>query len=191
MGNRFDAYLAGRVATEPVPGTTKDGKPWVRFQLAVDDRSPNPRSGEWETSQTIFHDVVAFGRLAERTVGVVHVGDAVIAHGEFRFRSHEDSTGTTRTGSQFVASRLGPNILLSDVTVHGGRDREGEANRTRDAGREATSTPGADAERVGHPSTVSDGAGATTSTTQSWSTSHAGHNSVPPGRTTQEPTRIL
>ena len=27
MTNRFDAYLAGRVATEPTLGTTKDGKP--------------------------------------------------------------------------------------------------------------------------------------------------------------------
>ena len=86
------------------------------------------RQGSGETSQTIFHDVVAFGRLAERTVRILHVGDAVIAQGEFRFRSYEDSTGTTRTGSQFVASRLGPDNLLSDVTVHGGRHREGEAD---------------------------------------------------------------
>lgn len=43
MGNRFDAYLAGRVATEPTLGTTKDGQPWVRFRLAVDDRSQTPR----------------------------------------------------------------------------------------------------------------------------------------------------
>jgi single-strand DNA-binding protein len=191
MGNRFDAYLAGRVATEPTPGTTKDGKPWVRFRLAVDDRSPNPTTGEWETSQTIFHDVVAFGRLADRSVGVLHVGDAVIAHGEFRFRSYEDSMGTTRTGSQFVASRLGPDILLSDVTVHGGRDREGEANRTRDAGREATSTPGADAERVGEPSTARDDAGATTPPVRSRLTSRPGHNPVPPGRTTGEPSRTF
>ena len=93
MGNRFDAYLAGRVATEPTLGTTKDGQPWVRFRLAVDDRSQNGETGEWEKSQTVFHDVVAFGRLAERTVGTVHSGDAVIAHGEFRFRSYEGPGG--------------------------------------------------------------------------------------------------
>ena len=121
MGNRFDAYLAGRLATEPTLSTTKDGKPWAKFRLAVDDRSPNRETGEWETSQTIFHDVVAFGRLAERTVGTLHSGDAVIAQGEFRFRSYEDSGGTTRTGTQFVASRLGPDILLADFTLHGGR----------------------------------------------------------------------
>src|SRR5919106_94137 len=117
MGNRFDAYLAGRLATEPTLSTTKDGKPWVKFRLAVDDRSPNRETGEWETSQTIFHDVVAFGRLAERTVGTVHSGDAVIAQGELRFRSYEGPGGMTHAGTQFVATRLGPDILLSEVTA--------------------------------------------------------------------------
>jgi single-strand DNA-binding protein len=137
MSNRFDAYLAGRVATEPRLGTTKDGKPWVRFRVAVDDRSPNAETGEWETSQTIFHDVVAFGRLAERMVGTVHSGDAVIAQGEFRFRSYEGSGGMTHTGTQFVAARLGPDILLSDVTVHRGPGREAELDRNREVTREA------------------------------------------------------
>jgi single-stranded DNA-binding protein len=41
----------------------------VRFRLAVEDRNPNSETGEWEASQTIFHDVVAFGPLAKRTVG--------------------------------------------------------------------------------------------------------------------------
>ena len=83
----------------------------------------NADSGEWETAQTIFHDVVAFGRLAERTFGTLHVGDAVIAHGEFRFRSYEDAAGTNRTGASFVASRIGPDMLLADVTVARARER--------------------------------------------------------------------
>jgi single-strand DNA-binding protein len=152
MGNRFDAYLAGRLATEPTLSTTKDGKPWVKFRLAVDDRSPNRETGEWETSQTIFHDVVAFGSLAERTVGILHSGDAVIAQGEFRFRSYEDSAGTTRTGTQFVASRLGPDILLSDVTLHGGRDREAHVERAQEVARESTASAGAQVERAEVPS---------------------------------------
>ena len=74
MGNTFDAYLAGRIATEPTLGTTKDGRPWTKFRLAVDDRMRSAETGEWEKAQTIFHDVVAFGRLAERTFGTMHVG---------------------------------------------------------------------------------------------------------------------
>ena len=124
MGNRFHAYLAGRIATEPTLGTTKDGRAWTTFRLAADDRLRSAETGEWETAQTIFHDVAAFGRLAERTFGTLHVGDAVIAHGEFRFRSYEDATGTSRTGaSSFVASRIGPDLLFADVTVARARER--------------------------------------------------------------------
>ena len=30
--------LAGRIATEPTLGATKDGRPWTTFRLAVHDR---------------------------------------------------------------------------------------------------------------------------------------------------------
>lgn len=121
-GNRFDAFLAGRIATQPALSTTRDGKPWVNFRLAVDDRVRNDTTGEWEKSQTVFHDVVAFGKLAERADGALGVGDAVIAHGEFRFRNHADRDGQQHTGTSFVASRIGPDLLLTDVEVQ--RDRE-------------------------------------------------------------------
>jgi hypothetical protein len=41
MGNTFDAYLAGRIATEPTLGRD-EGRPAVeKFRLAVDDRIRN------------------------------------------------------------------------------------------------------------------------------------------------------
>lgn len=122
MGNRFDAFLAGRIATPPALSTTRDGKPWVSFRLAVDDRVRNDSTGEWEKSQTVFHDIVAFGKLADRAVGTLRVGDPVIAHGEFRFRNYADRDGQQHTGTSFVASRIGPDLLLTDVEVQRDRD---------------------------------------------------------------------
>ena len=136
MGNRFHAYLAGRIATEPTLGATKDGRAWTMFRLAVDDRLRSAETGEWETAQTIFHDVAAFGRLAERIFGTLHVGDAVIAHGEFRLRSYEDATGTSRLGASFVASRIGP-----DPTVRR-RDRDTGSGATLGAGAPRHGAPG-------------------------------------------------
>lgn len=131
MGNRFEAHLAGRVATAPALGESQDGRSWARFRLAVDDRTRNAETGEWETSQTIFHDVVVFGKLAERTVAALNTGDPVLAQGEFRFQSYRDAEGRTRTGTSFVASRLGPDILLADVTVSRDRDRQPEVDRAQ------------------------------------------------------------
>jgi single-strand DNA-binding protein len=135
-GNRFDAQLVGRIATEPALATTQGGQSWTKFRVAVEDRARNDVTGEWERAQTIFHDVVAFGKLAERMVGALRVGDPVLAQGEFRFRTCEDAAGTTRIGTSFVASRLGPDILLADATVSRGQAREPEASSAREVGRE-------------------------------------------------------
>jgi single-strand DNA-binding protein len=159
MGNRFDAHLAGRLATEPTLGTTQDGKPWAKFRLAVEDRARNEVTGEWEKAQTIFHDVVVFGTLAERTVGTLHTGDPVIAQGEFRFRAYEDAGGNTRTGTSFVTSRLGPDILLSDVTVTR-RAREAETGRTQEVTQDATPAP--QPSPVANPAATRPGMGAAT-----------------------------
>jgi single-stranded DNA-binding protein len=74
--------------------------------LAV-DRARSEATGEWEKAQTIFHDVVVSGRLVERTVETLHTGDPVIAQGELRVHAYEDAAGSVRTGTSFVASRLG------------------------------------------------------------------------------------
>jgi single-strand DNA-binding protein len=134
--NRFDAYLAGRVATTPMLGESQDGRPWAKFRLAVDDRTRNAETGQWQKPQTIFHDVVVFGKLAERTVAALRTGDPVLAQGEFRFQSYQDAEGRTRTGTSFVASRLGPDILLTDVAVSRSHEREPEVDRTHGVSRE-------------------------------------------------------
>ena len=135
-GNRFDAYLAGRVATTPMLGEAQDGRSWAKFRLAVDDRIRNAETGEWEKFQTIFHDVVVFGKLAERAVAALRSGDPVLAQGEFRFQSYRDAEGRIRTGTSFVASRLGPDILLTDAAVSRSQEREPEVDRTHGASRE-------------------------------------------------------
>ena len=118
--------MAGRVATSPSLGESRDGQPWAKFRMAVDDRVRNPGSGEWETAQTIFRDGVVFGKLADRAVAGLQAGDAVLVQGEFRFQTYQDIGGKMRTTTSFVASRLGPDLLVADVTV--ARDRvEGRA----------------------------------------------------------------
>jgi single-stranded DNA-binding protein len=86
--------------------------------------------------------VVVFGTLAERTVGTLYTGDPVIAQGEFRFRAYEDAGGNTRTGTSFVASRLGPDILLADVTV---------PRRARPVGLRVVAGPGGRGRKVEMP----------------------------------------
>lgn len=104
----------------------------MSFRVAVEDRVRNDTTGEWEKSQTVFHDVLAFGKLAERAADTLRTGDAVIAQGEFRFRSYTDRDGQNRTGTSFVATRIGPDLLLADIQIQRDRDRDA----TRQTGRE-------------------------------------------------------
>ncbi|TDD65404.1 hypothetical protein E1262_25340 [Jiangella aurantiaca] len=61
MSNAFPASPAGRIATDPK--LVAGANPRLTFRLAVDDRAQE--DGQWITKQTVFHDVVVFGRSAE------------------------------------------------------------------------------------------------------------------------------
>ena len=63
MSNQFPMSVAGRIATEPELSTGQSGTR-AAFRLAVDDRVRDS-SGHWLTAQTVFHDVVAWGHLAD------------------------------------------------------------------------------------------------------------------------------
>jgi single-strand DNA-binding protein len=140
-GNRFEASMAGRVATAPSMGESRDGQPWAKFRMAVDDRVRNPGTGEWETAQTIFHDVVVFGKLAERAIDRLQTGDAVLVQGEFRFQTYQDVGGKMRTATSFVASRVGPDLLLADVIVPRDRVKGRAAERAHTVVQEPSQTP--------------------------------------------------
>lgn len=154
--------MAGRVATSPSLGESRDGQPWAKFRMAVDDRVRNPGTGEWETEQTVFHDVVVFGKLAERAVDRLQTGDAVLVQGEFRFQTYQDIGGKMRTATSFVASRVGPDLLLADVTVARDRVEGRAAQRDHTAAREPARSPESPtfeaAEPVGPPAHRDSGA---------------------------------
>jgi hypothetical protein len=90
-----------------------------------------------------------------------------------------------------VASRLGPDILLADVTLHGGRDREAQVERAHEVDRESAASAGAQVERVGEPSAVASpgvtAGSATAAMTHSRSPLVARQGVQPPGQMTEPP----
>lgn len=128
MSNAFPASPAGRIATDPklVAGVN----PRLTFRLAVDDRAQGP-DGQWATRQTVFHDVVVFGRSAETFARLYRKGDPVLVAGELRFTTYKTQGGDQRTGTQIVARLVAPDPRLVTVTI----DRSRYADR--DAGVEA------------------------------------------------------
>jgi len=118
MSNRFPLSVAGRIATDPELSTGQSGSR-TAFRLAVDDRVRDP-SGHWSTAQTVFHDVVVWGRLAEAAAEQLAKGDPIVLSGEIRYRTWTADDGTIRTSSAIHADALGPDLRLARVQV----DRE-------------------------------------------------------------------
>ncbi len=150
MSNAFPATTPGRIATDPqyVSGVN----PRLAFRLAVDDRSQGP-DGAWATRQTVFHDVVVFGRSASTFAGMYRKGDPVLVSGEVRFNNYTTQAGENRTGTQIVAKLVAPDPRLCSVTI----DRTPQAERGAGAtGPERTATAQAEVEPPPPPSPPAD-----------------------------------
>lgn len=126
MSNRFPMSATGRIATDPAIVTGPSGQPRAEFRLAVDDRVRD-ENGHWSTKQTVFHDVVAWGHLAEATTAHLTKGDAVVVSGEIRYRTWITDDGSSRTASAIHADALGPDLRFNVVQI----DRTRAADRAR------------------------------------------------------------
>lgn len=109
--------VLGNVGKEPIlreTSTTIAG-----FTLATSERFKDKNSGEWQ-ERTEWHNVTAFGKLAEIIQKFVHRGTQLYIEGRLQTRSWEDQkSGQTRYKTEIVASEI---ILLSarDETSSGG-----------------------------------------------------------------------
>ncbi|WP_158603073.1 single-stranded DNA-binding protein [Jiangella rhizosphaerae] len=120
MSNTFPASPAGRIANDPK--LVAGANPRLTFRLAVDDRAQE--DGQWITKQTVFHDVVVFGRSAETFARMYRKGDPVIVAGELRFTNYETKGGEQRTGTQIVARLVAPDPRLVTVTIDRSRQAD-------------------------------------------------------------------
>lgn len=136
MSNSFAISTPGRVATEPTLRYGDDARPRVYFRLAVDDMTRDT-TGEWVKRQAVFHDVVAFGKSAERYAAALTVGDPIVVAGDLRFNTYTAKDGEERTGSQVVATAIGPDLRMCDVTIDRTRRTDGPSQAAGMTGPEA------------------------------------------------------
>lgn len=92
--------LIGRLGADPEIRYTADGTPVVNFNLATD--SPVKRGDQWET-ETEWHRIVAWRRLAEICNEYLGKGKLVYVEGRLRTRSWEDRDGNKRWTTEIIA----------------------------------------------------------------------------------------
>ncbi len=107
--------LIGRLGSDPEIRYTQDGTPVANFSLATD--SPVKRGDQWE-SETEWHRVVAWRRLAEICNEYLSKGRLVYVEGRLRTRSWEDRDGNKRWTTEIIARDI--QILEPRGTAEGG-----------------------------------------------------------------------
>jgi single-strand DNA-binding protein len=101
------AQIIGRVTQDPELRQTPSGQSVVSFSVAT-NRSWKDSSGE-QKYQTEFHNIVAWGKLAEIIGNYAKKGKRVYVEGRLQTRSWEDNNGEKHRKTEIVADNL---ILL-------------------------------------------------------------------------------
>ena len=67
--------VVGNLTADPDSGVSEKETDWTRLRVAVNDRRLNEQSGQWEDGDTVFHDVVVFGKQARNAAASLRKGE--------------------------------------------------------------------------------------------------------------------
>lgn len=87
--------LIGRAGRDAELAFTPSGTPVMKFSMATTRKYK-------ETEQTSWHDVVAFGKTAERMKDLVKKGSEVTVIGEISCRTYADKEGKNRKSVEII-----------------------------------------------------------------------------------------
>lgn len=104
MASVNKAILIGRLGADPVKRYTASGNPVVTFRIATSSQRTN-RDGQRE-EHTDWHQVVAWGKLADICDQYLSKGRLVYVEGRIQTREWEDRDGNRRWTTEIVASQM-------------------------------------------------------------------------------------
>ena len=97
--------ITGNLTRDPELRATGSGTQILHFGVAVNDRSRNQQSGEWEDYPN-FVDCVVFGARAEPLSRFLTKGSKVAIEGKLRYSSWEAKEGGRRSKLEVVVDDL-------------------------------------------------------------------------------------
>ena len=118
------ALLLGHVGKDPEIRSTAGGTIVASFSFATSDRQKDSQ-GNW-ADKTEWHNFVAFNRTAEIVRDYVKKGTQLYIEGNIQTRSWEDKESGQK--------KYRTEILVSELTLLGGRAESGSSNYGNGAG---------------------------------------------------------
>lgn len=114
MGSVNKAIVLGNLGQDPELNYTGDGTAVCNLSIATNESYT--RDDGTEVDRTEWHDVVAWGRLAEVVAEYLSKGSSLYLEGKLQTRSWEDRDGNERYSTE---------IKAQEVTFLGGNDSTG------------------------------------------------------------------
>ncbi|MGD0345886.1 MAG: single-stranded DNA-binding protein [Terracidiphilus sp.] len=114
-------FLLGNVGKDPEIRSTGGGTPVATFGLATTERSKDPQ-GNWQ-DRTEWHNIVAYGRLAEIIRDYVKKGTKLFIEGRIQTRNWDDKEFANRKVYR-------TEIIVSELSLLSGREDGGGSSRS-------------------------------------------------------------
>ncbi|NBV04274.1 MAG: single-stranded DNA-binding protein [Cytophagia bacterium] len=105
MGNiRNQVRLIGNLGRDPEFREISSGRKMARFSLATNDYYYSDQ-GE-KIAETQWHQLVAWGKLAEVSERLLHKGSELVVDGKLNTRSYTDKEGNRRSYTEVVVLEM-------------------------------------------------------------------------------------
>ena len=111
--------LLGNLGQDPEIRYTQSGSAIANFSVATSYRYKD-KSGA-QQSQTEWHRVVAFGKLAEIVEKYLHKGSQIYLEGRLQTRKWQDNSGVDKYTTE---------IVMGEMQMLGGREQSGQQGRS-------------------------------------------------------------
>lgn len=103
MSSLNQCQIIGRLGQDPKVKSMESGNKVANFSMATDE-SYKDKSGN-KVEKTEWHNIVAWGKLAEIIEKWVHKGDLIFIQGKLQTRKW-DKDGVTHYSTEVVADRM-------------------------------------------------------------------------------------
>ena len=100
------AIVAGYVGDTPKVTVTTNGKKKVNLSLATTERGYTARDGSVVPDRTEWHNIVAWGALADIAEKYIGKGSAIYVQGKIHTRSYEGADHTKRYLTEIEADSI-------------------------------------------------------------------------------------
>lgn len=117
MAEPTTVTIVGTLTRDPEMRYTPSGVAVVDLGVAVNERTKNKQTGQWEDGDASFFDCTVFNQQAENVAESLQKGSRVILRGRLKQDHWETDTGEKRSKIKVIVDDIGPELRFATAQV--------------------------------------------------------------------------